>query len=114
MIEDIVLNYLKKGLSVPAYTEVPANPPKSYVLIDKTGGGLIEKTIRRATITIQSYASSLYGASALNEEVVKLMVDAPSKTKEISKSELNSDYEFNDPGKKEKRYQCVFDITYYS
>jgi hypothetical protein len=112
MIEVTILNYLNENLeNITAYMERPANPPKSYVLIEKTGGGE-ENHIRHSTIAVKSIADSLYKAALLNEEVKDLMSSAISLD-DIAKVELNSDYNFTDTSTKQYRYQAVFDITHY-
>ena len=112
MIEKIILDYLNANLeSVKAYMEKPANPSKSYVLVEKTGGGK-ENHIFSATITIQSIAESLYQTALLNEEVKAIMSDAIFLD-EITQVELNSDYNFTDTSTKQYRYQAVFDIKHY-
>ena len=84
---------------------------KKYLLIEKTGSSR-ENFIDTATITIQSYAESMYEAAVLNERVKKAMDDI-AVLSNVSKSELNSDYNFTDTTKKEYRYQAVYDITYF-
>lgn len=37
MIEIIIKNYLAEKLSMPVVLEVPADPPKSFILLEKTG-----------------------------------------------------------------------------
>jgi hypothetical protein len=112
MIEVTILNYLNENLeNITAYMERPTNPSKSYVLIEKTGGGE-ENHIRHSTIAVKSIAESLYKAALLNEEVKDLMSSAISLD-DIAKVELNSDYNFTDTSTKQYRYQAVFDITHY-
>ena len=78
MIEKTILDYLKTKLSVPVVMEIPA------------------------TIAVQSYAPTMYGAAALNEEVKEAMLEAISED-EITKVGLNSDYNFTDTS--QKRYR---------
>ena len=112
MIEVTILNYLNQNLeNIAAYMERPENPPKSYVLIEKTGGGE-ENHIHHSTIAVKSIAESMYKAALLNEEVKDLMSSAISLD-DIAKVELNSDYNFTDTSTKQYRYQAVFDITHY-
>lgn len=112
MIEVTILNYLNENLeNITAYMERPTNPPKSYVLIEKTGGGE-ENHIHHSTIAVKSIAESLFKAALLNEEVKDLMSSAISLD-DIAKVELNSDYNFTDTSTKQYRYQAVFDITHY-
>ena len=111
MIEEIIRNYLT-GAGVTAYMEIPeggGTPP--FIVIERTGGGE-ENHIRSATIAIQSYADTLYGAAQLNEQIKALMDDI-TLLPQISACELNSDYNYTDTTKKQYRYQAVYDLAYY-
>ena len=68
--------------------------------------------IDTATVTIQSYAESMFEAAMLNERV-KLAMNEITMLSSVSKASLNSDYNFTDTAKKEYRYQAVYDITFY-
>ena len=111
MIEIIVKEYLSKQLEIEVVTERSDAKMKKYLFIEKTGSSR-ENFIDTATITIQSYAESMYEAAVLNERVKKAMDDI-AVLSNVSKSELNSDYNFTDTTKKEYRYQAVYDITYF-
>lgn len=111
MIEKTVLDYLETKLSVPVVMEKPANPPASYVILIKTGSG-VSNHIYRATLAIQSVATTLYDAAVLNEEVKKAM-DEIVALPQITYSSLNSDYEFTNTATKERRYQAVYDLGHY-
>ena len=111
MIEEIIIEYLSAQLDIGVFTEKPEAPMQRYVVIEKTGSSR-ENFIDTATVTIQSYAESMYEAAALNERVKKAMDDI-AMLSNVSKSELNSDYNFTDTAKKEYRYQAVYDITYF-
>ena len=110
MIEKIVLDYLKEVLNVPVYMEKPQEMPTQFVLIEKTGSSE-ENFILSATIALQSYAESLYLAAELNEKVKKAMNDI-IVLNTVSKSKLNTDYNFTDTAKKLYRYQAVYDLVY--
>lgn len=111
MIEIVIKQFLDDHLSVPAFLERPAKPPKKYVLFEKTGSG--EKNqLPSSTFAFQSYGPSMYEAAALNEDL-KVAVKAMIVLDEISKIKLNSDYNFTDTTTKEYRYQAVFDINHY-
>lgn len=111
MIEEIIRNYLLQGWDVPVHTVKPDHPPTRYIMIEKVGGGR-ENHISTARIAVQSYGSSLYEAAALNEEVKKKM-EGIIVLDEISRSELNSDYNFPDTSKKQNRYQAIYDLVYF-
>ena len=110
MIETTVLNYLKEALTVPVRMEMPENPPRRYVVLEKTGSSRTNR-LNTATIAAQSYAESLVEAAKLNEEV-KAAIDNMIELDAISACRLNSDYNFTDTQTKNYRYQCVYVITY--
>lgn len=111
MIEKTVKDYLKKTLSLPVFLEKRPDLPKKYVLIEKVGSGE-ENYMQSATITIQSFGERLADAAELNERVKKAMKNI-IVLDEITKCELNSDYNHTDPREKAYRYQAIFDITHY-
>ena len=109
MIEEIVFNYLKNKLNVPVTFE-NINEVE-YVLIVKSGSSRFDFT-NTATFFIQSYSSSKYKASLLNEKVKDAMYDL-IELDEITSLHLNSDYDYTDTTTKKYRYQAVFDIGYF-
>lgn len=111
MIEKIIKDYLQDSLGLPARMEEEDNMGTEYVLVEKTGSGE-ENHISQATLAIQSYSTSMYKAAALNERVKEAM-EKSIELDDISRCELNSDYNYSDTGKKKYRYQAVFDIVYY-
>lgn len=111
MIEEILIRYLGETLGIPVFATEPENPPESYLKIEKTGSG-VRNWIRTATVAVQSYGPSMLAAAELNERVVQAMLQSSSQD-EISRCELNSDYNFTDPKTRRFRYQAVFDLTYF-
>lgn len=117
MIEKTILDYLNEKLSVNCYMEVPANPPKKFVIIERTSGRRTNH-INDVTFAIQSYADSLYKACELNEEVKKHMIGDGVDyygivyDTDISKCTLNTDYNYTDTATKSYRYQAVFDLVF--
>ena len=111
MIEAIILDYLKRVLSVPCYMEKPENPPESYCIIEKTGSDY-SNLLYSAMFAIQSYAPSMYKAAELNLAVKRAMENI-TELDDITHCELNSDYNYTDTAKKGYRYQAVFDISHY-
>ena len=96
---------------MPVLPEEPRDSLESYVLFEKMGRGR-SNHICAATITLKSYAPSLFKASLLNEQV-KAAMDDLICLDEICRSELNSDYNFTDTASKRYRYQAVYDIKHY-
>lgn len=111
MIETVILGYLNSVLSPPCYMEIPEDASGSFVVIEKTGSSILNH-IKTATFAIQSYAPSLYQAAELNE-LVKAAMENIIERDDISRVELNSDYNYTDTALKHYRYQAVFVITHY-
>lgn len=111
MIEKVVYDYLSNLLDVPVYMEEPSDKPESYVIIEKTGTST-ENYIYRATMAVQSYASSLFLAAELNSKVIQVM-NQIIQLNEICRVDLNSDYNFTDSNTKRYRYQAIFDLVHY-
>lgn len=111
MIEKIIRDHLSQRLAVPVLLEEPDDGSASYVVLEKTGGGR-ENHIYSATIAAQSCGASLYAAAQLNEAVKEAM-DSLVELDEITRAELNSDYNYTDRAKKKYRYQAVYDIRHY-
>ena len=68
MVEKIVKDYLQSSLGIPVRLEEDDDLGNEYVLIEKTGSNT-ENHIASATLAVQSYSASLYGAASLNERV---------------------------------------------
>lgn len=111
MIELIVRKYLVSKLDIPVVLEHQKNLPKRYILLEKTSGKR-NNYLNSSTLAIQSYAESLLEAAKLNEKIKNIMYDLV-EVNEVSRVELNNDYNFTDPETKQYRYQAVFDINYY-
>ena len=113
MIEKTILDFLDEELTAPVWMEIPEGEtlPDKYVLLEKTGSRSGDH-IRSATFAVQSYADSMENAALLNEEV-KAVMDRLIELNEITRSELNSDYNFTDQRKRQYRYQSVYVITHY-
>lgn len=110
MIEEIVIQFLIKNGFV-ASAEEPIEAPEEYVIVEKTGSGK-NNYIKRATLAIQTYSSTLYKTACLNEklkETMEMLIEEDS----IAKVGLNSDYNYTDTSKKKYRYQAVYEINYY-
>lgn len=111
MIEKIILNHLTKSLNVPVLMEERVGLPSAYVIIEKVGGGE-SNHISRATVAVQSYGKSLHDAAELNEKVKEAM-GRIAELDDVSRCELNSDYNYTNTTKKKYRYQAVFDLVYF-
>lgn len=110
MIAKILLDYLDHNLSVPVVMEAPEQTT-DYVLIDQTGSSRTNHIIT-TTFAIQSYGKSLYEAMLLNQRVEAAM-DGFAELDEITRVELETDYNFTNTATKQYRWQAVYNITHY-
>ena len=110
MIAKTLLDYLDHNLSVPVVMEAPEQTT-DYVLIDQTGSSRTNHIIT-TTFAIQSYGRSLYEAMLLNQRVEAAM-DGFAELDEITRVELETDYNFTNTATKQYRWQAVYQITHY-
>lgn len=109
-IEELTIGYLSDELSVPVSGDIPHPMPETFVTVEKTGGKRTNH-VMTATLAIQSWAGSRADAAALNELVKAAMFSFITQDS-ISRSELDSDYNYTDEETGRYRYQAVFDIVY--
>lgn len=110
MIAKTLLDYLDSNLDVPVVMEAPEQTT-DYVLIDQTGSSRTNHIIT-TTFAIQSYGSTLYDAMLLNDDVKEAMVGF-AELDEITRVELQTDYNFTNTATKQYRWQAVYLITHY-
>lgn len=110
MIAVTLLDYLNTALDVPVYMEAPEQT-SNYVLIDQTASSRTNHIIT-TTFALQSYGDSLYDAMLLNEAVKDAMEDFAGLD-EITRVELETDYNFTNTTTKQYRWQAVYSITHY-
>lgn len=110
MIAKDLLDYLGEALSVGVYMESPEELT-NYVLLDQTGSSRNDHIVT-TTIAVQSYAPSLYEAMVLNESV-KSAMEGFAQLANVTKVELDTDYNFTNTTTKQYRWQAVYNITHY-
>lgn len=111
MIEPTVIEYLIDELGVPVSGGVPADPPDTFVTVEKTGGRRVNR-ISASTLAIQSWAPSIAEAAALNDRV-KAAMETIVRLDSVSSCELDTDYNYTDTTRNRCRYQAVFDVVHY-
>ena len=110
MIETLLIDYLSEHLEVFVGMEAPEQTT-NYVLIDKTGSSRNNHIIT-SSFAIQSYGATLYDAMLLNQEVTEAM-SGLIELNQITRVELETDYNFTDTETKQYRWQAVYEITHY-
>ena len=110
MIEETVINYLKARLADEVVMMRKENPPARFYVVEKTGSS-VENHIYNSTITIQSYAPTLYEAAAMSDEAIRQMLQLV-EIMDIFGVSLNAEYNYTDTATKTPRYQAVFDVNH--
>lgn len=110
MILKDLLEYLNAALPVSVYAEAPEELT-GYVILDQTGSSETNH-IKTTTIAIQSYGESLYEAMRLNDDVRNAMEDF-ARLDQVTRVELETDYNFTNTATKQYRWQAVYLITHY-
>jgi hypothetical protein len=110
MIETLLIDYLSEHLEVFVGMEAPEQTT-DYVLVDKTGSSRNNHIIT-SSFAIQSYGATLYDAMLLNQEVTEVM-EGLIELDQITRVELETDYNFTNTATKQYRWQAVYSITHY-
>ena len=110
MIAKTLLDYLGSVLEVPVRMEAPEQTT-GYVLIDQTGSSRTNHIIT-TTFALQSYGDSLYEAMVLNDAVKDAMVGF-AELGNVTRVELQTDYNYTNTATKQYRWQAVYLITHY-
>lgn len=111
MIEKILISHLKEVLPAPIYAEKPINPPSEFVVLQKISGGS-ENKISAATISFESYSTSLQKAAEL-DEIVQEAVNNTTSLDEISGVHLGGESSNIDQVSKSYCYESIFNFYYY-
>lgn len=115
MITATIIQALTAALvepTVPVYGEEPESPPKTYILVEKTGGSG-EAYLRQATIALKCYAESLAKAEELAERVLGLTWDLADGNIITDVNLAGGPYNYTDTRTHRYRYQIVLDVHHY-
>ena len=112
-IEQFVIEYLSGAdelAGIPVSGSVRHPMPPKFVTVEMTGSS-VRDFITSAAVAVQSWADTRAEAAALND-TVKTLMDAMISEPEISRSALDSSYNFTDLQTNKPRYQAVYEITF--
>lgn len=111
MIEKVLISYFSKEITVPIYAEIPSKPPKEFIVLRKMGGGLTNM-VSAATISFESFSTSLQKAAELDAIVQRVAMDSISLD-EISSAKLGGESSNIDTNNKRYSYESIFNFYYY-
>ena len=108
-ITQFMVQYLSGALDVSVFGEIPAQPPTSFAVVEKLGGGL-KNHIAESTLRLGCFADTLAHAEDLSltvQAAVEGMVALP----EICSTEYGGSS--NATASKKYRYDVIWNITHY-
>ena len=111
MIETLLIDYLSEHLDEVFVGMEAPEQTTGYVIVDKTGSSRSNHVIT-SSFAIQSYGATLYDALLLNRRVEDVMAEL-IELDEITRVELETDYNFTNTATKQYRWQAVYSITHY-
>ena len=111
MIEAIIIKYLNEKLGIPTSAEIPTSRPKKFIVVEEIDRGE-SNHIDAATISVYSYAETIYEAAKLNEDVIDEMSNI-IVLDNISSCKLGGGGRSVDKDNKLPRYEAIFNIIYY-
>ena len=111
-IEQLVIEHLTGVLDEPVKVEVPADPPETFVTVEKTGSDERNR-ILTSQLAVQSWAGSMLAAAELNERAKAAMASL-TDLDAVTRVRCESDYNYTDTTTKHYRYQAVFAVTHYA
>lgn len=111
LIEDFLRARLADLLDVPVGLQEPQPPAQRYVVLQKTGSRCVNY-LHSASFAVQSCAPTKAGAAELNEQAKAALLRL-LELDNISKVDIETDYDFTDPARKVARWQALVRLTYY-
>lgn len=95
-----------------AYYDVPADRPKAFVVIERTGGSRGEAGTSRPTIDAQCWAQTRREAATLAEAVSDaLEVGLPAMSEDVASARVSSEFRDYDLESWTPRYHLVVEMT---
>lgn len=108
-VEEILIRWLNANTSIDWFGDVPADRPKQFGTVERTGGGISDVVIDSPMIALQVWAESRDIASNLAYDVARIVPKFAYEDR-ICKVSINSIYNYPDPDSGSARYQIVVDM----
>lgn len=109
--EDAIAAYLVGALSVPVYRDIPAERPRTFVSLGRTGGALSGRVADSALFAAQAWAETTAGARELAYAVRDALPGVES-VENVFGVAVTSLFDNPDPDSRLARYQIVFTVDY--
>lgn len=111
--ERIVADHLNEDDAVTAtcYYDVPAARPKSFIVIERTGGPRTERAMERPLMDAQCWADGRRNAAVLADAVIASVERMPGECPEVFHVNITSTYRDYDLESGTPRFHVVFEMT---
>ena len=104
-VEAALVSWLPGALGVPAYADVPASRPPSFVTVERTGGSC-SVGVDRPALAVQAWAPTRAEASELALRARDaLTLRCVAEVPQVCRCEVDGLYSFPDPDSRQARYQ---------
>ena len=113
LVEQIVVEYLNAKLTEPVATEVPNPRPEAFARVILTGGaGRTGLVTHRASVTVESWGQTAYGAATLARLVEAYMLSLPLEVGNVySVAAFAAPSNLPDPTSGQDRYTATYEIA---
>lgn len=114
-VEAKVREYIQKRLGVPAYVQVPENPPRDFATVERTNGSRDGARFSRGTVTVvvDYYGGSRQRAFELATSGDDAMSTFAREDRVISVEYNSSCVHYPDVASMHERYESIYVITAY-
>lgn len=111
IIESVIIKFLEDKLKVKTYAEIPKTKPHKFIVVEKIDGGRTN-CINASTLSVFSYAETLFDAADMNEQVKDALFDAV-EIDDITSSKIGGENRSIDTANKLYRYETIINLYHY-
>lgn len=111
-IEAIVIQWLNDTFEIPAYADMPKDPPVAFMLVDRSGGGREAMVLDRAEILIEVYDKTSRLNASNNANLVADKIPELLDEHNVTRASVNSVIQLADTLRGLQRYQVYVDVYF--
>ncbi len=109
-VEQALIDWLPEKVGVPCYADVPAERPKAFITVERTGGSS-SFAKDEPLLAVQAWAESRLSASELAARIREVLVYSALEIVQVCRCEVTSTYNFPDPDSRMSRYQLDVEMV---
>lgn len=111
-VTKVLLSELEKAAGAPCFPTVPADRPREFIVVQRTGGTRGE-ALSNPAVAVQSWAASEQAAAELAERVDAAMAALPYGDSGVTNVGRGEPYPFPST-EKIPRYQALYSLTVHN